>query len=197
MSRSVQPPKKAPVCVFEDGVRGAAAFGAEGPDAGLLGAGALGLAVVRGGSGTWGFSTSFMSSVSERSESAGGSTSTAGSAPVSGSRLERKRLCFYLCSTDCSCILLRSWADTGSKGVRAGTEPRRSSCPWGSTTGSLTEGEMNEPKPQTKPAPLLFFFPLFFPFDIWRNFNSPSTSHKPGTYLQWVYINTRWRPSAL
>lgn len=62
--------------VFEDGV-----FGVEGLAAGFLGADGLGLgaglAVVRGSIGTWGFSTSFMSSVSGRWDST--CTNTVGS----------------------------------------------------------------------------------------------------------------------
>lgn len=53
-----------------EGLLGEAGLGVEGLVAGFLGAEGLGLAaglaVVRGGDGTWGFSTSFMSSVSER-----------------------------------------------------------------------------------------------------------------------------------
>lgn len=56
--------------VFEEGLLGVEGLGVVGLDTGLFGADGLGLgaglAVVRGGSGTWGFSTSFMSSVSER-----------------------------------------------------------------------------------------------------------------------------------
>lgn len=64
------------VGVFEDDVCGVVGLGVEGLDTGFFGADGLGLgagfAVVRGGSGIWGFSTSFMSSVSERSESTDG-----------------------------------------------------------------------------------------------------------------------------
>lgn len=63
-------PKKLLLVVLEDGVLGVVSFGVKGLDAGFFGVEGFGLtaglAVVRGGRGTCGFSTSFMSSVSER-----------------------------------------------------------------------------------------------------------------------------------
>lgn len=62
-----------PLGLFADGVLWMVGLGVVGLDIGFFGAKDLGLgpglAVVRGGSGTWGLSTSFMSSVSERWES--------------------------------------------------------------------------------------------------------------------------------
>ena len=115
--------------VSEDGL-----LGVVGLDTGFFGADGLGLgaglAVVRGGSGTWGFSTSFMSSVSERWESKDRQTLTGFRLAVHVGIFEWKaQASAHLCSTGYFYTLLRSLAGTGNTGGHAGTEPRQSSCP--------------------------------------------------------------------